>query len=253
MPSSEKKEKVKQIEKWFDASGSVLVLRYKGLKVFEANELRAMVGKSDAELRVLKNTLTRIALDDTPHQELIKYIDGPIAVVFAGREPAAVARVIKDYSRGREDFGLLGGWFQDTLITGKQAELLATLPPREALLARMLGQAAAPLYGLVGVCAGPLRKMLGLFQALKEKAEADAPAPDVADGPEGTPPVPAPETAAVGEAEAAEAVAEKPSEDAAPDGAEQEPPAVGETDAGDAAPGPEGAPAADEGKQEEAE
>lgn len=216
MPSQEKKEKVKKIEKWFEKCESVLVLRYKGLKVSEANELRTLVGKNGAELRVLKNTLTRIALTGTPHEELVQLIDGPIAVVFAGQEPTAVAKVLKDYSRGRKDFQLLGGWFQERLITGKQAEAIATLPPREVLLARMLGQAAAPLSGFVGVCAGPVRKMLGLFQALKERAAAETPAPEEGAEPETAEAVPTPgipETAI--ESEAAEPAAAQPEEEAA--------------------------------------
>ena len=177
MPSAEKKEKVKQIKKWFDSSESILVLRYRGLKVSEANELRSVVGKNDAELRVFKNTLTRIALEGTRHEQLSELIDGPVAVVFASSEPAAVAKVLRDYSKGRKEFHLLGGWFQDTLITDRQVEAIATLPSREVLLARMLGQAAAPLSGLVGVCAGPLRKLLTLFQAIKDKAPAGEPEP----------------------------------------------------------------------------
>lgn len=236
MPSQEKKEKVKKIEKWFENSESVLVLRYKGLKVSEANELRTLVVKNGAELRVLKNTLTRIALTGTPHEELVQLIDGPIAVVFAGQEPTAVAKVLKDYSRGRKDFQLLGGWFKERLITGKQAEAIATLPSREVLLARMLGQAAAPLSGFVGVCAGPIRKMLGLFQALKERAAAETPAQEKGAEPEAAEAVPAPEVPET----AIESEAGEP-ETAEPEAVEPE---------GEAALGNGSAPATEEEKQE---
>jgi ribosomal protein L10 len=53
MPSKEKKEKVKQIKKWFDGADSLLVLQYKGLTVSEANELRSRLKSMDSELRVL--------------------------------------------------------------------------------------------------------------------------------------------------------------------------------------------------------
>ena len=173
MPSKEKKERVKQIRKWFEKSDSLLVLRYRGLRVAEANEFRVEIKNNDAELRVLKNTLTRLALADTPTEEIIPMIDGPIAVVFTSEDMAPVARVIKEFSRGREELYMMGGFFQGTFITAEQADRLATLPPREVVLARMVGQVAAPLSGLIGVCVGPIRKMMGVLAAIADKKERE--------------------------------------------------------------------------------
>lgn len=175
MPSQEKKEKVKQITKWFEKSDSLLVLHYKGLKVSEANELREQIRGMDSELRVLKNTLTRIALADTPREELVPLFDGPVAVVFVKEDPAPVARALRDFSRGRQEFYLLGGMLEGHVLSGKQVEAFAMLPPRDVLVAQALGRVAAPLSGMVGVLAGPIRKMLGVMQAVVSKKEAEAP------------------------------------------------------------------------------
>ncbi|MFH1150631.1 MAG: 50S ribosomal protein L10 [Actinomycetota bacterium] len=177
MPSVEKKEKVKQIKKWFDKSDSFLVLRYRGLRVAEANEFRGMVVQNGAQMRVLKNTLTRIALEGTDKEGLISVIDGPVAIIFAGEEPAGVARLVKDYSRGRQEFFLLGGMISGRVLDGKQVETYATLPPRDVLLSQLLGSVAAPLSGLVGVAAGPIRKLLYLMRAVADTKPAEAPAP----------------------------------------------------------------------------
>lgn len=173
MPSQEKKEKVTQLKKWFEKMDSLLVLHYKGLKVSEANELRGILAQYDVDLRVLKNTLTRIALTGTPQEGLIPLIDGPAAVVFMRDDPAAVAKSINEFARGRQDLYFQGGLLQGKILDGKQVDTLATLPAREVLFGQLLGQVAAPLSGVVGVTAGPLRKFLGVLQALAAQKESE--------------------------------------------------------------------------------
>lgn len=173
MPSKEKKERVKQIRKWFEDADSVLVLKYRGLRVAEANQLRIQVKENNARLRVLKNTLTRLALAGTPREEVTPMIDGPIAVVFSNDDMTPVAKLIREFSRGHDELFMMGGVFQGTMITAKQAEALAILPSRDVMVARMVGQVAAPLSGLVGVCVGPIRKMLGVMAAIAEKKEKE--------------------------------------------------------------------------------
>lgn len=178
MPGQEKKEKVKQIRKWFEGTDSLFILRYRGLRVADANEFRSKIKGQNAELRVLKNTLTRIALDGTDKETLMTFIDGPIAVVFAGEDPASVARVVREYSRGFKELYIIGGMFEGNVVARDEAEILATLPPRSELLSRAVGQMSAPLHGLLGVCAGTLRKLVTVFQAVARQREEEAPAAD---------------------------------------------------------------------------
>lgn len=196
VPSQEKIDKVSQIEKWFEKTDSLLVLRYRGLSVSEANELRGQVSGLSGELRVLKNTLTRIAIADTGKEGIAEFMDGPVAVVFTNDDPAPLARVVRDFSKGRKEFFLLGGLLEGRVLDAGQVESFAMLPPREVLIARMLGQMKSPLAGAVGVCAGPIRKLLGLFSAIVEsRGPQEAPAP-----PSEEPAVAPEETAGVAEA-----------------------------------------------------
>jgi large subunit ribosomal protein L10 len=173
LPSHENKEKVKQLKKWFEKADSLLIIHYKGLSVSEANELRSVLKGYDVDLRVLKNTLTRIALSGTSRESLIPFIDGPIAVVFVGSEAARVARAVSEFSRGRSDLFFRGGMIGEMVLSAEQVGTIAFLPPREVLLAQAVGRAASPLSGFVGVCAGPVRKMVTVFAALADKKEKE--------------------------------------------------------------------------------
>lgn len=220
MPSQEKKEKVKEIKKWFDSSDSLLVLEYKGLTVAEANDLRVRLKEMDSELRVLKNTLTRIAVADTPSAGIAPLLDGPIAVVFMRAEAGPVARSIREFAKGRKEFALRGGLLEGRVLDAGQVEAFAMLPGREVLLAQMLGVVQAPLARFAGVITAPAKKMLGLFKALADKVAAEAPAP--AGAPEVV--AEAPPEAAAQAAEPEEATTE-PEETAAQ--AEEETPQAG--------------------------
>lgn len=246
MPSTEKKEKVKQIKKWFAGTDALLVLHYKGLTVSEANELRQTVTGQGAQMRVLKNTLTRIALADTEHEPLVPLIDGPVAVVFVKEDAASLARLIRDFAKGRKDFYFQGGMLGPRVLDGKQVDTLAMLPSREVLLAQAIGQAAAPLSGLAGVAAGPIRKMLALFKAVAEKKGAEAPAAEEAPATEE-----APAEAEVAPAEAEAAPAEASAEESAEAATEEEKPAEAEAAAPDEPPAEEAGAAED--KEEPAE
>jgi large subunit ribosomal protein L10 len=173
LPSQDKKEKVKQLKKWFEKADSLLVLHYKGLTVSEANELRSVLKNHDVDLRVLKNTLTRIALSGTAHESLIPFVDGPVAVVFIRGEATAVARAVMEFSRGRNDLFFQGGMIGDMVLSADQVSSIASLPSREVLLAQAVGRVASPLSGLVGVCAGPVREMLAVFAAVAREKEKE--------------------------------------------------------------------------------
>lgn len=213
VPSQEKKEKVAQIQQWFDSTDSLFVMRYRGLKVSESAELRQKVKELGGELRVLKNTLTRIALAETPKEGLSEYIDGPAAVVFVKEDPAPVAKLLKDFSKGRKEFFFNGGIIDGRIYGATDIDAFATLPPRDEMLARAIGQASAPLYSLVNVMVGPIRKMLGVLQAVAEKKPAvaeSAPAVEKAEEAPVAESAPAPESDTVDAVKAEEKVEEAP-------------------------------------------
>ena len=177
VPSQEKVEKVKQIKKWFEKADSLLVVHYVGLKVSESAELRAMIKGGGNELRVLKNTLTRIALEGTDMQELTKVIDGPSAFVFINEDLAGTARALRNFAKGRKGIYFQGGMLHMRLLNAAEVDTISTLPPREVLLAQMAGQVVGQLTGVVNIVVAPARKMLSLMRALSEKREKEGPPP----------------------------------------------------------------------------
>jgi large subunit ribosomal protein L10 len=211
VPSKEKIEKVKQIRKWFDSADSLIVMHYVGLKVSEAAEIRAQIKGGGNELRVLKNTLTKIALDGTDKSALTDVIDGPTAVVFVNEDLAGTARILKEFSKGRKGIYFQGGMLGSRLLNAGDVDSISTLPPRDVLLAQMAGLISGQLSGIVSIVVAPARKMLSLMRALSDKLEREAP-PAAKATEEKAEEAPAPDTGAgapVEEPKAEEAKAEE--------------------------------------------
>lgn len=144
---------------------------YRGLTVAEITELRGKLRPAGASIRVLKNTLTRRAAEAAGHQELLELLSGPTAVTICGDDPVAPAKALADFARTHDKLVMRGGVMQGKLLDAAGVKALATLPPREVLVAQVVGTMAAPLTGLVTVLNGTIS---GLARALQQVAEQKA-------------------------------------------------------------------------------
>lgn len=168
------------------------------------------------------------------NEALLEYLVGQTALVWAKGDPAAVAKAINDFAKKSEDrLSMKGGILDGAPISGEELKQLAALPPRDELLARLVGGIASPLQGTANALNSLLSGMaraLGAYHAQRAaEAPAEAAAPAEAPAAEA-----APETAdAPAAEETAEAVAEAPAGDSTEDtpAAEETPAADDSTEA----------------------
>ncbi len=151
-------------------SQMALVTDYRGLKVAQLAELRRQLQGADAELRVAKNTLARLAVRGTDQESLTPALEGPTAFVFAYGDPAQVAKTLTDVIRVqrlpmRVKDALLGKQF----LSASEITRLAELPSKEVLQATLVGTINAPLAAIVGVLNGALQQLVGTLEARSEQ------------------------------------------------------------------------------------
>jgi large subunit ribosomal protein L10 len=148
-------------------------LDYRGLTFAEATELRARLAKADASLKVVKNTLAKIAAVDAGVEGLTELLQGPTAIAYCHGDPVRVAKIIQDFIKEKKKAVLRGGKLERSLLSASDMEKLATLPSREQLIAQLVGVIASPLSGLVNVLNGPIRGLVvALGQVQEKKASA---------------------------------------------------------------------------------
>jgi large subunit ribosomal protein L10 len=144
----EKKALVAEIGAHVAKAQAIVMAEYRSMEVGEMTDLRAKARKSGVYFRVLKNTLARRAVADTPFAELASQMVGPLAYGFSS-DPVAVAKVLNDFSKQNDKLVIKAGAMANQLMTQKQVAELASLPSREELLAKLLGTMQAPIAKFV--------------------------------------------------------------------------------------------------------
>ena len=169
MPTEAKRETVADLRAQLDASRTMIVSEYRGLKVKEIGEIRRALRKQNVSYRVVKNRLMRIAAQDNPAAAALSpLLVGPTAIAF-GTDEAATAKAVLDATRPYRIVKITGGVLGSQTIDADGVTKLATLPSREVLLGEAIGAIVAPLSTMAGLFDAPLRDVAGLLAALADK------------------------------------------------------------------------------------
>lgn len=171
MARPEKVAAVEQIRADIEASQAVFVTDYRGLKVSQLGQLRGRLRDVGTEFKIVKNTLTSLAADEADAADLKPLLVGPTAVAFAKQDPVATAKALSEFARESRILKIKGGLLEGSAIGVEQVQELADLPPREVLLAKVVGGIQAPISGFVSVLQGTLRQFVYVVDAVREQKE----------------------------------------------------------------------------------
>ncbi|MDR0652880.1 MAG: 50S ribosomal protein L10 [Synergistaceae bacterium] len=176
MPTEAKRAEIDVLAESVKRSSVIFVVEYRGLRVSQSTAVRKSVRASGGEMKVAKNTLMRIALRESGETTADAIDTGPNAYVFAYEDAAATARALRDFARerGNEALVIKGGILGGRVIDREQVMALADLPPKETLIAMLLGVLNGPARGLVTVLSGPARGLVTALSRIKEEKEKAA-------------------------------------------------------------------------------
>ncbi len=146
-----------------------LVSEYKGMTAAETTELRRRLRAVRGELRVAKNTLVRRAIKDTPFAPLEEKLGGPVGVILSFEDPVAVAKTITSFKEAGEKLKLRAGVLGGRPISLEDIRALATMPPKEVLMAQLLGLLQAPGSQLVRLLNEPGSALARVVDAIGKK------------------------------------------------------------------------------------
>lgn len=216
MPTAQKEKVVEQAKEWYGKSVGLVFADYRGLKVKELQQLRRNLGDKGAEIHVIKNTLFRLAAGEDAAKFPDDLHNGPTAVAFVYSNESECAKVLVDFEKQTKTLSVKGGFFGGQVFDAKGVEALSKLPPRDVLIAQVIGTIAAPLSNLVGVIealyADPIRTIGAVADKVGEGAPAPAPEPKAEAAPAAEAPAEASSEAAPASAEEAPEAAEASSQ-----------------------------------------
>ena len=144
----QKQTVVAEIADQLVSAQAVIVAEYRGLDVGVLTDLRARARKSGVYLRVLKNTLARRAVKDTPFAQLSDQMIGPL-LYGIGQDPVGCAKVLAGFAKANDKFVIRGGAMPNAMISAGDVKALAAMPSRDELIAQLMGTMQAPVAKLV--------------------------------------------------------------------------------------------------------
>jgi large subunit ribosomal protein L10 len=144
----EKKAVVAEVSKQIENAQSLILAEYRGVGVGEMTNLRAEARESGVYLKVLKNSLVKRAIEDTPFSSLSEDMVGPL-VFGISEDPVAAAKVLSDFADKNDLFVIKSGAMPNEKMDVSAVKALASLPSRDELLAKLLGTMQAPITKFV--------------------------------------------------------------------------------------------------------
>lgn len=168
-----KKEKVAEIGAEVAQAQAIVVAEYRGLSVGAMTDLRRKARGSEVYLRVLKNTLVRRAVADTPFAGLAEKLVGPLAYGMSS-DPVKVAKVLHEFARGNDKFVIKAGAMANYVMTSKDVASLATLPSRNELIGTLMGTMQSPVAAFVRTLNEVPARFVRTLAALRDQKEQQA-------------------------------------------------------------------------------
>lgn len=170
MPNIEKKQQiVKELEEKLQNATLVVFTDYRGVNVEEMTILRDKLRIPGVEFKVIKNTMMEFALKNTGNEDVIPQIFGPNAVLFSNDDPVTPVKSIYEFIKEYKKLEVKGGILEGQAITPDRIKALADLPPRDVLLAQVVGTMQAPISSLVYVLNANIAGLVRVLDQIRDK------------------------------------------------------------------------------------
>ena len=155
MERSQKEAQVSELRSIFNNMSAGVLVDYRGIEANQVVELRKKLNDASSTMKVIKNSLARIAAEDTPFSELADQFTQTRALVYSDGDPVEQAKVLSAATKEIENLkilaGILVGDSKTSILNTSEVEALSKLPSREELIVKMLFLMRAPATQFVRI------------------------------------------------------------------------------------------------------
>ncbi len=176
MPSEkileQKKEQVAGLAEAFKGANVGVLVNYSGITVEDDTKLRKQLREAGCSYKVVKNTLLHLAFEQAGIEGMDEFLNGTTAVAYSENGYTDAPKILSDYAKGHEQYQVKSGFIDGSRVDAAGIMELAKLPPKEVLIAQVLGGFNAPVQGFANVLNGTLRSLVIALNAIAEKQSA---------------------------------------------------------------------------------
>jgi large subunit ribosomal protein L10 len=169
----QKQAVVAEVSEQLAKAQAVILAEYRSVPVKDMTELRRRARGVGVYLRVLKNTLARRAVAETPFKGLSEKMVGPLAYGISS-DPVAVAKVLQEFAKENEKFVIKAGAMPNVVMSARQVAELAKMPSRQELLTMLAGTMQAPIAKFVRTLNEVPGKFARTLAAVRDQKEKQA-------------------------------------------------------------------------------
>jgi len=162
---------VKELSKKFQSDKNMFITGFWGLGSEDLNKLRSSLLEHSSRYLVVKNSIAKKALKDSKLDELTKFIEGGVGIVFGGKDPINTAKVLSKFAKSHNQLVIRSGILEGEIIDKNKIKEISSLPSKQELLTKLVWLVNSPISGFVNVLAGTLRSFVYAIKAYKEKLE----------------------------------------------------------------------------------
>lgn len=176
MPSEkileQKQQQVADLCEAFKAANVGVLVNYSGISVADDTKLRKDLREAGCTYKVVKNTLLKRAFEAAGIQGLEECLNGTTAIAYSDTGYTEAPKILSKYAKDHENYTVKAGFIDGESVDVNSISELAKLPPKEVLIAQVLGGFNAPIQGLANVASGTLRSLVIALNAIAEKQSA---------------------------------------------------------------------------------
>ena len=158
-----------EIEKEIGRRPAFFIAQHSRVAATALDRLRARLRQAGSRYFVVKNSLAKRALEKSKLDKLCPGLVGSCGIAFSSGDPAASSKILVEFAKENESFRIQQAYLNGEVMTADQVKVLASLPSREVLIAKVVGGIATPLSRFVGVLSGTMRKFVLVLDAIAKK------------------------------------------------------------------------------------
>jgi len=163
---------VSEVAEVIGRAQSVIAAENQGLTVSEMTELRVKAREAGVYLRVVKNTLTRRAVEGSDYACIQEALQGPLLLALSTEDPASAARVLNDFSKDHAKLVVKIVAVNGQLLSAADVSSVANLPTRDEAISQLMAVMKAPVEKFVRTLAEPANKLVRTIAAVRDQKDA---------------------------------------------------------------------------------
>lgn len=166
-----KKHMIDHVAGRLKGANNVFVTDCGSLNNKQIQDLRTKLRQASSNYVVVKNTLCLKAMERIKLKGIEDLITGTCGITYDSMDPVLTSKVLVDFLKENEKFQVKGGCIDGQVVSTSAIKEIASIPPREVLIARLIGSINSPISGIVGTLSGILRKFVYALNAIKDKKQ----------------------------------------------------------------------------------